>query len=287
VPFDRLHLSDRWILSRLSAAVGIVSGQLDEFRFNAAAKSLYDFVWSDYCDWYLELVKPRLTRGSPDDQQVARAVSLYVLHNIVRLMHPAAPFVTEELWDIMRHLLSDAPEHVTVSPWPPVVDAHRNTVLDDEMQHAFDVIAAIRNIRSQMNIPPAREIDCLIKVDTEVLLSSLRHLEENVRVLAKIGTLSIDKKIKKPTPSATAVIRDAEIVIPLAGVVDVAAERKRLEKELKHHTEQLERINKKLANSDFLAHAPAAVVDKEKAKRDNFETIVQRLQANLEQLVGW
>jgi valyl-tRNA synthetase len=112
-------------------------------------------------------------------------------------------------------------------------------------------------------------------------------LEENVRVLAKIGSLTVGKSVKKPIPSATAVIRDAEIIIPLEGLIDLEAERKRIEKELKHNTEQLERINKKLSNADFLAQAPAEVVAKENAKRDNFETMVQKLQSNLEQLVGW
>jgi len=287
VPDAKLHLADRWILSRLANAVESVSGQLDEFRFNAAAKSLYDFVWSDYCDWYLELVKPRLQKGTPEEQEIARAVSLHVLHNIVRLMHPAAPFVTEELWDTMRHLLKDAPDHVPIAPWPEFEAARLDAKLDDEMQHAFEVIVAIRGIRSQMNIPPVREINCLIKADTDVLLASLRHLEESIRVLAKTANLTIAKTVKKPIPSATAVIRDAEIIVPLEGLIDLEAERKRLEKELKHNTEQFERINKKLSNDDFLANAPTEVVEKEKAKRDNFGTMVQKLQSNLEQLVGW
>lgn len=287
IPDAQLHLADRWILSRLAAAVENVSGQLDSFRFNAAAKSLYDFVWSDYCDWYLELVKQRFQCGTPEEQGVARAVSLHVLHNIVRLMHPAAPFVTEELWDTMRHLIKDAPEHATIAPWPALEPKRRDAKLDDEMQHAFDVIVAIRGIRSQMNIPPGKEIDCLVRVDTDILLTSLQHLEENVRVLAKIGTLTVGKSVKKPIPSATAVIRDAEIIIPLEGLIDLEVERKRIEKELKHNTEQLERINKKLSNADFLAKAPADVLAKEHSKRDNFETMVQKLQSNLEQLVGW
>jgi valyl-tRNA synthetase len=287
IPDERLHLADRWILSRLAAAIETVTGQLDEFKFNAAAKSLYDFVWSDYCDWYLELVKQRFQKGTPEEQEVARAVSLHVLHHIVRLMHPAAPFVTEELWATMRPLLTDAPAHVAVAPWPTADAARLDSQLDDEMQHAFDVIVGIRGIRSQMNIPPGREIDCIVKVDTDVLLASLKHLEANIRALAKIGNLTVDKKIKKPIPSATAVIRDAEIIIPLEGLIDLEAERKRLEKELKHNTEQLERINKKLSNADFLANAPVDVVNKEKAKRDNFEAMVKKLESNLEQLVGW
>jgi valyl-tRNA synthetase len=284
---DKLSLEDRWILSRLAAAIETVDEQLEGFRFNAAAKSLYDFIWAEYCDWYLELVKQRFFQGNPEEQEAARAVSLHVLQDIVRILHPVAPFVTEELWQQIRPLLKDAPAHITIAPWPQPDQTRRDPELDDTMQHVFDVITAIRGVRSQMNIPPGREIACLVRVDTDRLMTHLRDMADNIKILGRISALTIDTHVKKPTPSATAVIRDAEIIIPLEGVIDLDSERKRLEKDMRHHTEQLERINKKLTNADFLANAPADVIEKEKAKRDNFETIVKRLQASLEQLVGW
>ena len=138
-----------------------------------------------------------------------------------------------------------------------------------------------------MKIPAGKNVSCLIRVNRPRLLRHLRTYEENIRILGKIETLTIDQEVSKPVPCASAVIRDAEIFIPLEGVIDLDAERKRLQKELDHCTTQLERINRKLDNADFLQNAPADVVAKERAKRENFELIATRISANLEQLVGW
>ncbi len=286
---DNLHLADRWILSRLHGAVQTVTRDLDEFRFNNASKALYDFVWSDFCDWYLELAKPRfyLDDNAPERQMAGR-VSLEVLSAIIRVLHPMAPYVTEELWShIGERLPGMTTEHVTMAPWPSVDESWIDEELESAMRHVFDVIVAIRNVRSEMKIPAGKSISCLIRVDRPRLLRHLRTYEENIRILGKIESLTIDQEVVKPVPSASAVIRDAEIFVPLEGVIDLDAERNRLQKELDHCTAQLERINRKLDNADFLQNAPAEVVAKERAKRENFELIATRLSANLEQLVGW
>jgi valyl-tRNA synthetase len=286
---DNLHLSDRWILSRLHGAIQAVTNHLDEFRFNTAAKALYDFIWSDFCDWYLELAKPRFYLGdTAPERQMAGRVSIEVLSAIIRLLHPLAPYVTEELWSHIgpRHESGPA-DHVTVAPWPKAEPAWVDEELEAAMRHVFDVIVAIRNVRSEMKIPAGRGITCLIRVDRPRLLRHLRTYEENIRILGKIDTLTIGPEVAKPVPSASAVIRDAEIFIPLEGVIDLDAERTRLQKELDHCTTQLERINRKLDNADFLENAPAEVIAKERAKRENFELIASRISANLEQLVGW
>ncbi|MBD3298438.1 MAG: valine--tRNA ligase [candidate division Zixibacteria bacterium] len=287
---DDLHLSDRWILSRMNEAIRDFSGQLDDFRFNTASKTLYDFIWSDFCDWYLELVKPRFyLKEDTQERRLARQVSLEVVGTIVRLLHPMAPFVTEELWSHLKDRLPDdvQTEHVTAAVWPAPDADWIDEELDASMRHVFNVIGAIRNVRSEMKIPAGKEISCVIRVNRKRLLRNLRAYEENIRILGKIGDLTMDEDVKKPVPSASAVIRDAEIFIPLEGLIDLEAERKRLQKDLEHHTQQLERINRKLDNADFLNNAPAEVVEKERAKRENFEMIVARLNANLEQLVGW
>jgi valyl-tRNA synthetase len=195
--------------------------------------------------------------------------------------------VTEELWDNLRPLLKNTREHVTVCPWPASDPTRVDDELEEAMRQVFDVISAIRSVRSEMKIPAARKIDCVIRADRTSLLRHLKTYADNVRILGRIENLTIDKTVEKPIPSASAVIRDAEIFIPLEGVVDLAAERKRLERDLDHHSVQLEKINRKLSNDDFLANAPADVVERERAKRENFEKIVARIQTNLEQLVGW
>jgi valyl-tRNA synthetase len=286
---DDLHLADRWILSRLHGAIRAITQHLDEFRFNTAAKALYDFIWSDFCDWYLELAKPRyyLDDTAPE-RHVAARVSLEVVQSILRLLHPLAPYVTEELWSHVKpQMPNETAEHVTRSQWPQCDEQWIDEDLEAAMQHVFDVIVAIRNVRSEMKIPAGRSITCLIRVDRPRLLRHLRTYEENIRILGKIENLTIDQDVTKPVPSASAVIRDAEIFIPLEGVIDLDAERKRLQKELDHCTAQLERINRKLDNEDFLRNAPEEVVAKERAKRENFELIANRISANLEQLVGW
>ncbi|HUU44251.1 MAG TPA: valine--tRNA ligase [Acidobacteriota bacterium] len=287
VPDNKLHLADRWILSRLAQALTTVQDQLDSFRFNSAAKSVYDFVWGDFCDWYLELVKPRFTGDDAADKQAARAVSLHVLQNIVRLLHPFAPFVTEELWAEMRPLLSETTEHVAVAPWPEPEKGRIDVELEEAMRQVFDVIVAIRSVRAEMKIPAGKRIDCLIRSERKRLVRHLQTYEENIRILGRINNLTIDPQAVKPLPSATAVVRDAEIFIPLEGLIDIDAERRRLQKDLDHHSQQLERINRKLSNADFLSNAPAEVVEKERAKRENFEKMVARIGTNLEQLVGW
>ena len=284
---NALAMPDRWILSRLSRTIRDVSAQLDEFRFNSASKALYDFIWAEFCDWYLELVKPRYAGDDAADRRTATTVSLYVLQHIVRLLHPLAPFVTEELWQHVRPMLQGAPDHVTISVWPQAGEQRIDDELEEAMSQVFAVINAIRSVRSEMKIPAGRRIDCLIRADRTSLLRHLRTYADNVRILGRIENLTIDKQVNKPIPSASAVIRDAEIFIPLEGVVDLAAERRRLERDLEHHSTQLEKINRKLSNDDFLANAPADVVERERAKRENFEKIVARIQSNLEQLVGW
>lgn len=286
---DKLHLSDRWILSRLQGAIQTVTRDLDEFRFNTAAKALYDFIWSDFCDWYLELAKPRFyLDDTAPERRMAGDVSLEVLSAIIRVLHPLAPYVTEDLWShIHERLPGMSSKHVTMAPWPKADSFWMDEELETAMRHVFDVIVAIRNVRAEMKIPAGKSVTCLIRVGRPRLLRHLRTYEENIRILGKIDSLTIDQDVTKPVPSASAVIRDAEIFIPLEGVIDLEAERKRLQKELDHCTTQLERTNRKLDNTDFLQNAPAEVVAKERAKRENFELIATRISANLEQLVGW
>ena len=286
---NELELADRWIESRLHHTIKAVTENLDSFRFNTAAKTLYDFIWSDFCDWYLELAKPRFYQQEDSVQKrAAQQVSLEVLGAIVRLLHPLAPFVTEELWAHFSERLPGIPAgHVTLAPWPVSTGDWMDEDLEAAMQQVFDVIAAIRTVRSEMKIPPGKSINCLIRVDRPRLLRNLQAYAANIGILGKVENLTIATEVQKPIPSASAVIRDAEIFIPLEGVIDLDSERRRLQKELEHNTLQLEKINRKLDNPDFLENAPTDVVAKERAKRENFQMIVARINANLEQLVGW
>ncbi len=280
-----LHLADRWILSRLARAVQTVDENLDEFRFNSATKALYDFIWGDYCDWYLEMVKPRFyLEEDCAERRQAREVSRLVLHEIIRLLHPFMPFVTEELWSYVPQKTT---EHVVVGGWPEPDTQWLDDKLEGSMQQVQSVITAVRATRAEMKIPPGKKITTVIRTGHKKLVQNLETYAENVRILARLDDLQVGPDLAKPSPAASVVIKDAEIFIPLEGVIDVTAERERLEKELNRLTTQQEKVAKKLNNQDFLSRAPEEVVSKEKAKRQDFERMINQINEHLEKLVGW
>jgi len=286
---DKLHPTDRWILSRLARAIQTVDDNLAAFKFNAAAKGLYDFVWAEFCDWYLEFVKPRFYNQENSAEQVqAQEVSRHVLREVTRLLHPLMPFVTEELWSQMAQLRAEGDaEHVVVGGWPTADDTWLDPKLEAAIQQVQDVISAIRTVRAEMKIPPGKQVTAIIRTQRKKLQQNLEIYEENIRILGRLGELQVGPHVEKPTPSASAVIKDAEIFIPLEGVIDLEKERRRLEKELERVTAQVAKINKKLENPDFLDRAPQEVVAREKAKRTDFERMLGQLNEHLEKLVGW
>ena len=284
-----LDPTDRWILSRMTRAIQSITANLDAFRFNAAARGVYDFVRAEYCDWYLEFVKPRFyEEQDPAERARAQAVSRFVLAEIVRLLHPFMPFVTEELWSRMASLHAQgASPHVVVGGWPQADETWLDAKLETAMQQVQDVISAIRTTRSEMKVPPARLAHAVVRTQHKKLEQNLRAYETNIKILGRLEKLSVGPDLEKPVPAASAVIKDAEIFIPLEGVIDLEAERRRLQKEIDRVSEQVARINKKLENQDFLARAPEDVVAKEKAKRHDFEKMLAQLNEHLEKLVGW
>jgi len=269
----------------LAQAVATVNDNLDSFKFNAAARGLYDFIWGDYCDWYLEMAKPRfyIAEDVPE-RALAREVAYVVLRNIVQLLHPFMPFVTEELWS---HMNDGRSEHIVVGGWPKQDSRWLDPKLEADMQQVQAVISAIRTTRAEMKIPPGKKVDAIIRTARKKLIQNLETYEESICVLGRLEKLTVGEDVTKPSPAASAVIRDAEIFIPLAGIIDIDAERQRLEKELQRITAQQEKITKKLANKDFLARAPEDVVAKEKAECKNFETVIKQLSEHFEKLVGW
>jgi valyl-tRNA synthetase len=286
INIDELDLSDTWILSRLTKTVGQIDAYLLGFRFNTAAKAAYDFIWKDYCDWYLEMIKPRLGEdGSEETRLTARKVSGYILLQILRLLHPIMPFVTEEIY----HLLPGVNEQAFLNDlgWPkPDLQW-----IKDPLEHDFEIvqafIGAIRNIRSEMDVPRGKKADVFIKTADERTAQILREQRVQLVTLGKTENLTIGIDIRKPPLSASSVMPFGEIYIPLSGLIDLDSERNRLEKELQNQTKYLERIKKKLANSDFLERAPADVIATEQEKQRQAEDSIERLNRNLESLSGW
>jgi len=284
-----LHSTDLWILSRLTRTIQTVNANLDAFRFNAAARGLYDFVWAEFCDWYLEFVKPRFYEGAdPTERARAQAVSRYVLTEIVRLLHPLMPFVTEELWSQLAPLrTTGGPEHVVVGGWPTADGTWLDPKLETAMQQVQEIISAIRTTRSEMKIQPAKLVTAIVRTQNKKVERNLLAYETNIKMLGRLDKLLVGPDLEKPMPAASAVIKDAEIFLPLEGVIDLEAERRRLEKEIQRVSQQVAKINLKLENQDFVARAPEEIVTKEKAKRRDFERMLAQLNEHLEKLVGW
>ena len=282
LPEDKLILIDHWILSRLGKTIEIVNRNFDEFKLNNAAKGLSDFVWKDFCDGYIELTKPRLYDGTDEEKETARQVAGYVLKRIMLLMHPFTPFITEEIY----HQLTGN-ETIVKGPWPESDNRFENDELEDRLARIQLVVTTIRNIRAEMNVPPGKKADVLIRIEDESLGKVLTEYFDYYKGLAKIENITIAAEVKKPTMSASGVIPGAEIFIPLEGLINVDGERQRLSKELGNLKTQLEKLSRKLANADYLANAPKDVVDRDRGKKVDFENRVEKLNQNLEQLMNW
>jgi valyl-tRNA synthetase len=285
LPKDKLVLIDHWILSRLEKTINAVNRAFEDFKLNTAAKVLYDFVWKDFCDWYIELAKPRLYEGSDEEKTTARHVAGFLLKRIMLLMHPFVPFISEEIYHQLVGRNGNGT--VTLGPWPDYDAEFENDELEDRLTRIQQVVNTIRNIRAEMNVPPGKRADVLIRVEDKDLGRILEEYFDYYKVLARIDKFTIGPDVKKPVMSASAVLPGAEIYIPLAGLIDIESERNRLGKELNNLKTQLEKLSRKLANADYLANAPGDVIERDKTKKTDFEDRVEKLNQNLEQLLNW
>ena len=280
-----LVLFDRWILSRLNHTIELVDRSYVEFKLSNAAKTLYNFVWNDYCSWYIELIKP----DKPDQpiREGSLKVAVYVLNQILKLMHPLVPFVTEHTYLELRKKLELSEDTIMLSGWPEADQALIDDELETRLEQIQAVVTAVRSVRSELNVHPSKRSDLYIKVSEESFAELLKEHIEYFRSLVKMNELHVGLDVKKPAVSASTVISGAEIFIPLEGLIDVDLEKARLEKELANLKNLLERVSKKLANADFLANAPDDVIKKEKAKQTDFEERIEKMNKNLEQILGW
>jgi valyl-tRNA synthetase len=285
VPRGNLILVDRWILSRLEQTIKLTNKYFAEFKLSAAAKNLYNFTWNDFCSWYIELIKPdRPDQGIRDE---SLQVAYYVLDKILRMLHPFIPFATEKIYHKVTEHLGDRAATITLGPWPDETKDFFDESLEKSFESIQTVVNAVRSLRAEMNVPPGKKSDLYVRITKAEIGQLLEKYQTYFRSLAKINALHVGEDIKKPGLSASAVISGAEIFVPLEGLIDVEAEKARLEKELTNLKNQLDRISKKLANQDFLKNAPGEIVEKEKSKKADIEDRVEKLNSNLEQLIGW
>ncbi|MCK5246725.1 class I tRNA ligase family protein, partial [Candidatus Bipolaricaulota bacterium] len=270
-------LEDRFILSRLSATTDTVCEHLDAYNFNLAAEALYDFVWHDFCDWYVELVKPRL-KDNPDDG--VKGVLYSVLRDIIKLLHPIVPHITEEIWQV----LGEEPESVSRASYPEA--GVRDEDAEREMLSLQEVITGVRAIRAELRVPHNVRPEVLIKAGDR---QAQTVFEENLVVIGALtnaGQVTVAADLIPPEGAARKIIQNAEVFVPLTDLIDVTAEKQRLRVELIQVEKDLSQVVAKLGNEQFLKRAPADVVEREQRKRDEFSQRKERLEANLASLGG-
>ncbi|OGC79078.1 MAG: valine--tRNA ligase [candidate division Zixibacteria bacterium RBG_16_40_9] len=281
---ENLTLADKWILSRLNKTISEVTKRLSVYQFNSAAKIIYDFTWHDFCDWYLETAKSRFaSSNSATDCLLAQKISVGVLEIILKLLHPFIPFVTEEIW----HLLFPAQENKTIGleSWPTVQEQFLDESAEKIMGNLQEIIVNIRNIKSEINLHPSKKPAVLLKVDDNGVKEGLLKHQNYILELAKVEKIEIGK-VKKPENSAIRVSKDIEIYVPLAGLVDLDEEKGRLEKEIEKLKSLLEKNKERLSDKNFLSKAPAEIIEKEKAKKEDWQMRLKKLQENLKSLIS-
>jgi valyl-tRNA synthetase len=276
-----LSLADRWIISRLQTAESDVTKAIDNYRFDQAANAIYEFVWNNYCDWYLELSKPVLTNenASVAAKRGTRRTLVRVLEATLRLCHPFMPFITEEIWQTVAPLAGKSGDTIMLQPYPVTDEAKIDRDAVAEMEWVMEFITGIRSIRSQMNIPPKKALPVVLKDTSD---EDLARLAANQDFLSRLANLeSIIQLEGKAPASATALVGKMEILIPLEGLIDKDAEIKRLDKEIGKLEKTIKQSAGKLSNENYTAKAPAEVVEKERTKLAEMEQALSQLQEQL------
>jgi len=264
----QLSLADRWIIARLQQAEAEVAKSIERYRFDLASQALYNFIWNEYCDWYLELSKPVLwdEEASAAVLKGTRRTLIRVLEAALRLAHPMMPFITEEIWQKIKSLAGVSGETIMLQPYPVADPAKIDVEAIENIEWLKGIIMAVRNIRGEMNISPAKPISVLLKNPSPL---DLQRLEDNRPYLIKLAKLDAIEQLAPDTvapASATQVIGDMELLVPMLDLIDAEAEIARLTKELDRLSSEVTRLDKKLGNQGFLSKAPANVVEKEQQK---------------------
>lgn len=271
--------ADRWILTRLEEASRQTNSALDDYKFNEAASTLYAFTWHNFCDWYIEMAKDDLYGDDPQAKLRVQSVLFTVLEQLLRLLHPIMPFITEEIWQVLP---GQRPcESIMQADYPDGCGLPTDSVGAERMELVMDVIRAIRNIRGEMDVPPGKQVTALLDCKSEEACRILEEGAAAIRVLGKVGEMTIGQSLDRPEQSATQVAGEVEISLPLAGLVDIAEEEKRLQKEIAKVQKDVDLFTRKLANEKFVANAPAHVLEKDRGKLKDAEEKIGVLQESL------
>ncbi|MBD1389113.1 valine--tRNA ligase [Neiella sp. HB171785] len=279
-----LSLADRWIIGRFNQTVKDVREALDGYRFDMAANALYEFTWNQFCDWYLELTKPALQSGSEAELRGTRHTLVSVLEQLLRLMHPLMPFITEEIWQQVKVLVGNDADSVMLEAYPSFDDSKVDELSVHDLEWVKKFVVAVRNVRGELGISPSKGLTCLLRnVDAD----AQRRLDENqtfLKAMANVEYIEIPAADAELPMSTTQLVGDMEVMIPMAGLIDAEAEIARISKQLEKMAKDAARIEGKLSNQGFVAKAPEAVVAKEKEKLAEAKRDMAKLETQIEQL---
>ena len=274
-----LNFADRWIRSRLASTIAEARAAIESYRFNDYANILYQFTWHEFCDWYIEMSKLSLNGTLGDEPKKSRQFLVELLEQILLLLHPLMPFVTEEIWQV----LGEQRKSIMLEPYPRAEATWVDEDVASQMDFLMGTIRAIRNLRTEMNCPPGKEVKVVFHGPAEDL-SFLRAQEPYLRSLARVGATDYVTSGDRPKSAATAIVGSTELYLPLAQMINLNEERGRLTKEIDKAKDELSRVQKKLSNTDFLNKAKEEVVQKEREKAGQYEEKIRTLNLSLERL---
>ncbi len=271
-------VADNWILTRLNETIETVTRLADKYEFGEVGRALYNFIWDDFCDWYIEMAKLPLYGEDEAAKKTTRSILAYVLDNTMRLLHPFMPFITEEIWQNLPH----NGESITIAAWPTVDPALTNTEAAEEMKLLVEIIRSVRNIRAEVNTPMSKKINLMLKAKDESIVAKLEKNRAYLDRFCNPEELTIGVNVEGPAQAMTAVVTGVELILPLKGLINIEDEIKRLDKECEKLNKEVERVQKKLGNEGFVKKAPAAVIEEERAKEKDYvekrDAVISRIQ---------
>ncbi|MFD2628691.1 valine--tRNA ligase [Oceanobacillus kapialis] len=273
-------IADKWILARLNETIGHVTKNNEKYEFGEAGRHLYNFIWDDLCDWYIEMAKLPLYGEDEARKKTTRSVLAHVLDQTMRMLHPFMPFITEEIWQQLPH----QGHSITIAKWPEENPAFDNEQAVSEMKRLVSIIKSVRNIRAEVDTPMSKQIKLLIQTESAAITDELESNRHYLERFCNTSDLEIAEKVSVPEKAMSAVVTGAELFFPLEGLIDFAKEIERLENELAKWTKEVERVQKKLSNQGFVSKAPEHVVEEEKQKEKDYLDKQAKVKARLQEL---
>ncbi|WP_026581884.1 valine--tRNA ligase [Bacillus sp. J33] len=275
-------VADKWILTRLNETIETVTRLSDRYEFGEVGRVLYNFIWDDFCDWYIEMAKLPLYGDDEAAKKTTRSILAYVLDNTMRLLHPFMPFITEEIWQNLPH----SGESITVAEWPAVKDEYTDNQAANEMKLLVEIIRSVRNSRAEVNTPMSKKIKMMVKAKDQEVLDTLENNRAYIERFCNPEELVLALEVETPDKAMTAVVTGAEIILPLEGLINIEEEVARLQKEWDKLNKEVERVQKKLGNEGFIKKAPEKVIEEEKAKEKDYSEKRAAVEARIKELKG-